>query len=237
MRFGNWLACQYANLNGANELLFVRRCDFLGRFRVESLQNTMQMAGRVFFSARPQPPTEFFRAQRNVREAFQQHAQVQSRPDSEDRQAFPVSQVLQCGQCQLAIATCSCFVFRIENVDQVMRNAAAFGCVGFCRTYVKPAIELRGIAGHHFPAEPLGQPYAERGLARCRWTNDGHERQKGVFSAHRTRRCRARTRMKMSTKRARRRLPRTCWRVSFTDKPLRSANCTGNKTAARYRDR
>src|SRR5713101_6388379 len=97
----------------------------------------------------------------------------------------------------------------------MMWNAAAFGEAGLCGANIKAAIELRRIASQHFPAEPLRELQTERRLSGCRRTNDGNERQERFVFFHRKRRCRTRTKRKMSTKSARRILPRTCWRGSF----------------------
>src|ERR1700674_3590815 len=193
----------------------------------------MQMAGRLLFNARAQPLAPLFRARRHVRETAEHRAQIQSRAGGEYWQPFPLPQAVQHGQRQLAISARGRFFLWAENIHQVMRNAAAFGGAEFCGAYIKAAIELRRIARYHSPAEPLREIDTERRLSRCRRANNNNERQKRFVFAHRTRRCRARTKRKMSTKSARRRLPRTCWRLSFTDKRLRSANYTRNKTAAR----
>src|SRR5437016_7056952 len=193
----------------------------------------MQMAGRVLFNARAQPLAQFFRALRNVCETFEQRAQIQSRAGGEYRRELPLPQAAQNRQRGLAISARGRLFLRAEDIHQVMRNATAFGGRGFCSANIKPAIELRRIAGHNFSAEPLRDSHAERRLSRCRSTNNNNERQKRFVFAHRKRRCRARTKRKMSMKSARRRLPRPGWRVSFTDKRLRSADYTGNKTAAR----
>src|SRR5882762_11529310 len=193
----------------------------------------MQMAGRVRFNARAQPLAQFFRALRNVRETFEQRAQIQSGAGGEYRQPIPLPQAVQNSQGQLAVSARGRFFLRAKNIHQVMRNTAAFGGTGFCGANIKAAIELRRIADHNFPAEPLRELHAERRLSRSRGANNNNERQERFVFTHRKRRCRARTKRKISTKSARRRRPRTCWRGSFTDKRLRSANYTGNKTAAR----
>src|ERR1700687_1052902 len=233
MHFRNQLARQYANLDGAKRFLLVPGRYFRAPLRVEPLQDTMQMAGRMFLNACAEPLAQFFRALRNVRETLEQRAQIQSCPDGEYGQAFALPQVFQNLQSQLAVASRGCLILGPKNVDQMVWNAAAFGWSGLCGANIKAAIELRRIAGHNFPAELLRELHAERRLSRCRRTNDGQERQERFVFTHRKRRCRARTKRKISTKSARRRLPRTCWRGSFTGKRLRLANYIGNKTAAR----
>ncbi len=67
MHFGNRLAREKANFDGADQFLLVRRCDFLGCFRVEALQDTMQMPGRMLFHAGAEALPQLFGALRNVR--------------------------------------------------------------------------------------------------------------------------------------------------------------------------
>src|SRR5260370_20836960 len=191
------------------------------------------MPGRMSFNARAQPLAQFFRALRYVREPLKERAQIQSRADGEYRQAFASPEVFQNAQSPLAVAPRGDVILWAKHVNQMMRNAAAFEGARFCGANIKTTIELRRITGYNFPAESLSKLHAERRLSRCRRTNNNDERQKRFDFTHRKRRCRARTKIKISMKNARRRLPRTCWRVSFTDKQLRSANYTGNKTAAR----
>src|SRR5438552_9494014 len=118
-----------------------------------------------------------------------------------------------------------------------MRYAAALGRGGLRGANIKAAVELRRIAGHHFSAETLRKLHAERRLSRSRGANDGHERQERVGFAHRKKRCRARTKRKMSTKSARRRLPKTCWRGTFTfaGNKTRGECCRDRCSAARYK--
>src|SRR5438132_13462068 len=116
-------------------------------------------------------------------------------------------------------------------------QTAALGFSGLSVGYNKSAIELRPIEGHHFPAEPLGELHAEQRLPRSRRTDDGHERQERFLFAHRKRRCRARTKRKMSTNRARRRLPKTFWRGTFTfaGNKTRGECCRDRCSVAQYK--
>src|SRR6266404_281532 len=98
----------------------------------------------------------------------------------------------------------------------MMRNAATLGGAGFGCSNIESAVKLRRIAGHYFPAQLLSEPHTQRGLAGSRRANDGHKRQKRLRIAHRKKMCRARKTKTASTTRARSRLPRTCWRDSFT---------------------
>src|SRR5467141_2139608 len=175
----------------------------------------MQMPGRMLLNACTEALAQFFRALRNVRKTLEQRAQIQSRADGKYGQALAMPEVIQNLQSQLAVASRGCILLWPENVDQMMRNAAAFGVAGLRGANIKAAIELRGIAGDHFPAELLRESHTERRLSRGRRANESNERHERFVFTHRKRRCRARTKRKMSTKSARRRLPRTCWRGSF----------------------
>src|SRR6266478_10014232 len=86
MDFRYRLARQNANFDGADEFLFVRRRDFQGRFRVEPLEDAMQMAGRMLFDAGAEALAQFFRPLRNVCKTFEERTQIQSCADGKYRQ-------------------------------------------------------------------------------------------------------------------------------------------------------
>src|SRR5262249_61645622 len=109
----------------------------------------------------------------------------------------------------------------IKNISQMMRHTAALCNTRLGGADVKSAIQLRGIASDNFTAKALCQPDPQRGFARCRRSNDGNEKWLRVLQIHRNKRCRARTKIKMRTKSARRRLPTTWLRWSFIGKRLR----------------
>src|SRR5205807_1802068 len=114
----------------------------------------MQMAGRVLFNARAQPLAQFFRALRNVRKTFEQRAQIQSRAGSEYWQPFPLPQTVQHGQRQLAVSARGRFFLRAKNIQQVMRNAAAFGGAWSSRANTNAASQPGRMARYPFPAAP-----------------------------------------------------------------------------------
>src|SRR5260370_15374944 len=187
MDFRYRLARQNANFDGADEFLFVRRRDFLGRFRVKPLEDTMQMAGRMLFGTGTEALAQFFRALRNVCTTFEERAQIQSCADGKYRQVSAFAQVFQNLQGELPVASSRGIVPWPKNVDQMMRNATAFGEAGLCRANIKAAIELRRIARYNLPAEPLRECHAQRRLSRSRRTNNGTERQELFVFAHRHR--------------------------------------------------
>src|SRR4029077_17034419 len=90
------------------------------------------------------------------------------------------------------------------------------GKTRFPGTDVETFVKLRRVASHYFSVKPLGEPHSKCRLARSRRPYYGHKRQKRLVLIHGNRRWRARTNRKISTNKKRRRLPRTCWRASFT---------------------
>ena len=57
-----------------------------------------------------------------------------------------------------------------------MRNATAFGKTWLCGADVETLVELRRVASHHFPAQPLGKPHTKGRFARGRRPYDGYQR-------------------------------------------------------------
>jgi hypothetical protein len=97
------------------------------------------MAGRMLFHAGPEPRAQFLRALRNVRKTFEQRAQIQSRADGEYRQSFPLPEIFQNAHGPLSVAPRGCVILWAKNVNQMMRNAAAFEGARFCGANVKTA--------------------------------------------------------------------------------------------------
>jgi len=153
---------EQAHFDGANELLLVRGGDFLRGLGIEARQNPVQVPGTMLLRALPQSLAKFLGALRDIREAFEERAQIQSRADGENREARAVAQTVEDREGHLPVAACRGRVLRAEHINQVMRNAAALGSRRLCRADVEPAIELRRIARDYFAAELFRQPDAQR---------------------------------------------------------------------------
>ena len=65
---------------------------------------------------------------------------------------------------------------RLDKVHQVMRDAPLLFRRGFGRANRKGAVDLRRIACHHFPVEPLGEKHTQRRFARSRRPDDRDQR-------------------------------------------------------------
>jgi hypothetical protein len=71
----------------------------------------------------------------------------------------------------------------------MMRYAAPFLGGGLGRADIEAAIDLRGIAGHHFAAQLAGKRDGHSGLARCRRADNGNEWKRIAHSDNRGIRC------------------------------------------------
>src|SRR6202047_5051636 len=138
------------------------------------------MPRRMRRDAGPQPLAQLFRAQRNIRETLEQGTQVKPRANSEYRQPLPRAKIIQHGNGPLAIIPGGCWFARIQHINQMMRYALPLFECGLRRADIKPAIELRGIASHHFASKLLGEPNRKRRFSRSGWPNDGNEWRIGV---------------------------------------------------------
>src|SRR5260370_15072278 len=127
MDFRYRLARQNANFDGADEFLFVRRRDFVGRLRVKPLEDAMQMAGRMLFDTGTEALAQFFRALRNVCKTFEERGQIQSCADGKYRQVSAFAQVFQNLQGELACASRSGIVPWPQNAHQLVRKNTSFG--------------------------------------------------------------------------------------------------------------
>ena len=67
---------------------------------------------------------------------------------------------------------------RLDEVDQVMRDAALLGCGNFRGADIEAAVNLRGIANQHLPIQALGEPNRERRFAGSSGPEDDDELRK-----------------------------------------------------------
>ncbi len=162
VQFGKRHLGEKANFNGANQLLPVGYGNFLRSFGIEARQNLVQVPGTMLLRAVPQSFAKFFRALRDVREAFQQGAQIQTSANGENREARAAAQVGEDAERHLPIASRRCCFLRTEHIKQVMRHAVAHGTCRLSRANIEPAIELRGITRDYFAAKLFRQPHAQR---------------------------------------------------------------------------
>jgi hypothetical protein len=87
--------------------------------------------------------TKFLRALWQVSKTIEQRTQVQTCPNSENRQAPAPPQVLQNGQRYLSIPTGSCFFRWAQYIEQVVRDSMPLGLIRLGRADIEAAIELR----------------------------------------------------------------------------------------------
>ena len=93
VQFGERHFGEQAHLDGSNQLLLVRGGDFLRGLGIEARQNPVQVPGTMLLRAAPQSLAKLLRALRDIREAFEERAEIQSRADGENREARAVAQI------------------------------------------------------------------------------------------------------------------------------------------------
>jgi hypothetical protein len=158
MDFGQRALRQQADLNGAYQFLFVARGDFARGICIEAPQDAMQMTRRMILDAGAQSCAQLIRPLRNIRQSFQQSAQVKPTTNRKDRNTAAPAQVIEDRDGHLPISSSGGVFARRQNVDQVMRNSPAFGAGRFHGTDVETFVELGRIASYNFPAESLRKP-------------------------------------------------------------------------------
>ena len=145
-----------ANFDRANHLGAVAGTDAQCRFRIEPPQDAVQILQAVRVGSGFEARAQFLRARRGVGQAFEQSAQIQPGPDRQDGEPRALAQIFQDGNRPRAIFARREWEARVHQVQQVMRNAAAFLECGLGRANIKPAIDLRGIAGQDIAASICG---------------------------------------------------------------------------------
>src|SRR5690242_373337 len=97
----------------------------------------------------------------------------------------------------------------------MMWDGGAFGCRGLGGANVEATIELGGVTGQDFTRELFCKIKSQSGFAGSGGADDGEKNRIGRIFVHGKRIWRERIRRIMRTTTARRREPRTCWRVGF----------------------
>jgi hypothetical protein len=110
------------------------------------------------------------------KKAARECAVVQTRAADDDRPASARINLFDRGNRIAHIARRRVFVGRLDDVNQVMGDAAALGRRHFVGADVEAAVHGRRIAADDFPAAPQRNLDAERTLARRRGTQDGEYR-------------------------------------------------------------
>jgi hypothetical protein len=118
---------EQANLNGADELLFVGRGDLPRRGWVEMFKHSVQMARTVFCSGCAKALPDVFRTFGQIRQAFQQSTQIEAGADSENGQLIATTQICEDRKRAFAITACCRRFGRIQNIEQMMRNSFPLG--------------------------------------------------------------------------------------------------------------
>lgn len=168
-------ACREAHLDRSDDLRGISRPDPLGARRVEAEQEPVEEFASASFrhaaKARPKP----LRALRPLEQPLQEGSKVESRSTDEDRQ-LPALAHLHEGLLRHApVIPGRKHVARLNDVEEVVRNAAALFGREFPRSKGEAAIDLDGVEVQDLASQALGELETQRRLPHRRRANYGDE--------------------------------------------------------------
>ena len=175
MNFADGLSRQYAHFDGADDFLRVARGDSAGGFAVQAREHPVEIFGALLRGLLAKPLAQFFRSLRRVGQAFEQRAQIESRARREDRQLAPRAHVFEHFDRAPAIFACGENFLRLDEIHQMMRDAALLRDRNLRGADVEMAIDLRGIAYQNFAAEPFGERIPSADLPEAVGPENHHE--------------------------------------------------------------
>ena len=140
---GDRLSGEDAHLDGADYFLGVARGDAGGGRGVETGEDFVEMHGTALLGAAPEAVAEFFRARGGVGEAFEEGAEVESCAGGEDGEFGAAAEIVEGEEGMAAVvAGCEDFV-GLDEVDEVMWDAALVALRDLRGADVEVAIDLR----------------------------------------------------------------------------------------------
>ena len=216
MDFAHWFSGEQPQFERANYFLCVARGNARGRFCVQTRERAMQMFGAAELDPLPQARANFFRALRSICESFEESAQIQSGPCGENWQSFATAKIVEDFQRASAVISRSKNLRRLDEIHQMMRNAALFGDRDFRRADIEMAIHLRGIADQYFAAKSFRELNSQRGFAGSGGTQYNDEPRQRAHPEN----FQYRSSRPSNTSAARRRTPIICVRLSFMESPV-----------------
>jgi len=154
------------------------------RFRIKSAQEPVQRSG-VARLARGQTCTQIVIARRTGEQSVQQRPKVEPGPASHHRYVVTCGNFTECVRCPTRELARSEDFVRINNVDEVVRDAAPLcqrhlGCPN-----VKMAIDLQRITIDDFALKGQGNTKGQVALAGTCRADNRNQREKRFFRSSR----------------------------------------------------
>ena len=163
--FGDWLFGEDAHLDGADYFLRVARGDAGGGRGVKSGEDFVEMHGTALLGAAAEAVAKFFGARGGVGEASEEGAEVESCAGGEDGEFRAAAEIVEGEEGAAAVVAGGEDFVGLDEVDEVMRDAALIARLNLGGADVEVAIDLRGIADEDFAVEALGEFDGEGGFA------------------------------------------------------------------------
>jgi hypothetical protein len=143
MNLGNGLACEDTYFDRAHKLLAITRGDSPRCFWIEARENAMEISRAPLCPTCFKTRTQFGRALRRIGKSFEKRPEIQARADGKYRQAAACSQVSQNDFRAAPIFSCGEYFRRFDQVQQVVRDAAALRSGRLRSADVESALDLR----------------------------------------------------------------------------------------------
>ena len=168
-------AGQQADFQGAGHLGDVVRVHAARGFGVEPGQQPVQRAAAARLAG-GQPVAQGLVAPRAREEPIEQRPQIKAGSPGHDGQPAARGDAGDSLARQAGIFARGKHAVRIEDVYEVMGDAAALRLGELGRPDIEPAVHLEGIAVHDFSVEPLGQRERQGAFSRAGGTNHRNQR-------------------------------------------------------------
>ncbi len=176
MQLRDRTSLEEGDLHRSNHLWRVVGVDRLSGLRVEARENAMEIGAAAPARQALQPRAQVFVSAWPLEQPFQRRPQVESRAADHHRRLSPSRDLLQCRARQPRVVAGAGFLMPIEDVDQVMGDAASFAGGRLRRTDVEAAIKLDRVVVDDLAAQTLGETDRQLALARRRRPQHGDER-------------------------------------------------------------
>ena len=169
------LAGEDPHLERPDEALLVARHDAVGRRRVHALQHAVQVLDPARPRPRVQPGAHRVVAARAIEEALDQRAEVEARAADEDGQATTRGDVADAGRRVAGELRGRVDVGRIDDVDQVVRDATLLVRRHLVGADVEAPVDGGRVAVDDLAPVGARKTDPERTLAGGRGAEHGHQ--------------------------------------------------------------
>ena len=176
MNFADGFSRQHAHFDRANNFLSVARRDAGGGFAIQAREQPVQMFGAARLQLFREAGRAILRSGPARRRVLRAAREDKGRCRRSGRAVCRArAHIFQRVERAAAIFSRGENFVRLDQIDQVMRNAALFGERHFRGADIEMPINLRGIADQNFAAELFGELDSQSRFSRSSGPEDDDE--------------------------------------------------------------